>query len=107
MNRLSSAALAAALAIATAPVLAADAGRDTYQAVCMACHAVENVMVSSPKLGDAAEWQRRLSRAGSFSVLADNAMSGYEAMPPKGGRADLTRGQVEAAIRFMMQPAPR
>jgi cytochrome c5 len=95
---------AAALAIAAATsAQAADAGREVYSAVCMACHAPENVMVSSPKRGDNAEWQRRLSRAGSFSALAGNAMNGYEAMPPKGGRAELSRTQVEAAIRFMMQ----
>ena len=86
---------------------AADTGRDVYQAVCMACHAAENVMVSSPKQGDAKEWQRRLSRAGSLGALADNAVNGYEAMPPKGGHTELTRSQIEAAIRFMMQPATR
>jgi len=102
--------LAAALSLAAAgPAGAADtatAGRDTYQAVCMACHAAENVMVSSPKLGDVRDWQRRLSRAGSVSALADNAVNGYEAMPPKGGRPDLGREQIDAAIRFMMQPRP-
>ena len=101
-------ALAAALVLAAAGQAgAADMGRDVYQAVCMACHAAENVMVSSPKQGDAREWQRRLARAGSLDALADNAVNGYEAMPPKGGHPELTRGQIEAAIRFMMQPAPR
>jgi len=101
MNR-TAAALAAALAFATGAPQAADLGRETYQAVCIACHAPENVMVSSPKQGDGKEWQRRLARAGSVSALADNAINGYEAMPPKGGREDLSREQIEAAIRFMM-----
>jgi cytochrome c5 len=101
-------ALAAALVLAAAGQAgAADMGRDVYQAVCMACHAAENVMVSSPKQGDVREWQRRLARARSLDALADNAVSGYEAMPPKGGHPELTRSQIEAAIRFMMQPAPR
>lgn len=82
-----------------------EAGRKVYQAVCIACHAPENVMVSAPKAGDAAEWARRASRGtGGIDMLADNAVKGFGAMPPKGGAAALTRAQVADAIEFMRTP---
>jgi cytochrome c5 len=85
---------------------ARERGRMVYQNVCMACHAPENVMVSSPKAGDAAEWARRGSRtAQGLETLARHAMEGFGAMPPKGGRPELTLAQIRDAIDFMASPA--
>ena len=82
-----------------------EAGKAVYQAICIACHAPENVMVSAPKAGDVAEWARRAARApGDSDMLTRNAMSGFGAMPPKGGAAELTREQVRDAIEFMRKP---
>lgn len=83
----------------------ANAGRALYKSVCSACHAPENVMVSAPKLGDASEWSRRLARSErGLDTLADNAVNGFGAMPPKGGHSELSRNQIRQAIEFMMNP---
>lgn len=82
-----------------------EAGKAVYQAVCIACHAPENVMVSAPKAGAATEWERRAARSpGGIDMLTDNAVSGFGAMPPKGGDAGLTRAQIRDAIEFMRAP---
>ena len=94
-------AIAALLSIASAA--SASGGRQVYESVCMACHAPENVMVAAPKAGDAAEWRRRLARsAKGLDTLADHAVDGFGAMPAKGGRDELTRAEILAAIGFMM-----
>lgn len=105
----------AMLAMLLAPLVAvaADApavrtGRMVYESVCIACHATENVMVSAPKLGDAAEWQRRLARSQKgIETLTDHAVDGFAAMPAKGGRADLTREEIRLAILHMMDKPAR
>lgn len=85
--------------------LALDAGATLYQSVCRACHGPENVMVSAPKAGDVAEWGRRLARGEKgLETLTDNAVNGFAAMPPKGGRGELARDQIQQAIKFMMMP---
>jgi cytochrome c5 len=102
-------------ALAALPLISAaaeggqpDQGRKVYQNVCMACHAPENVMVSAPKAGDMKEWARRGAEApgGGLEMLTDHARDGFGAMPPKGGRAELTRAQLRDAIKFMRSPAP-
>lgn len=83
--------------------MAMDAGQALYQSVCSACHGPANVMVSAPKAGDVADWGRRLARgANGLETLTDNAINGLAAMPPKGGRSELSRDQIRQAIAFMM-----
>ena len=104
--RLATALLAACGLLASLQALAQTQGRlgrDVYESVCIACHAAENVMVSSPKLGDRREWQERMARAGGLDDLLRNAVQGVGAMPPRGGRPELDAGQLKAAIRYMMQ----
>ena len=85
-----------------------EAGKAVYQAVCIACHAPENVMVSAPKAGDVAEWARRAARApGGIEMLTRNAMSGVGAMPPKGGATELTKEQIRDAVEFMRKPSQK
>lgn len=83
-------------------------GRAVYQDVCMACHAPENVMVSSPKAGDARAWARRAAPdAAGLEQLTNHAVDGFGAMPPKGGSPELTRDQIRDAIEFMRQPSTK
>jgi cytochrome c5 len=82
-------------------------GRAVYESVCIACHAVENVMVAAPKAGDVAEWRRRLVQAPKgMDTLTDHAIAGFGAMPPKGGRDELTRDEIRNAIVYMMEQRP-
>jgi cytochrome c5 len=79
-----------------------ESGRAVYQSVCIACHAPENVMVSAPKAGDAAEWARRAGKGpAALDMLTKHAIDGFGAMPAKGGHAELTAAQIRDAIVFM------
>lgn len=82
--------------------LANEEGRAIYTSVCSACHAPENVMVSSPKAGDTAEWSKRLAKG--LEAVTDNAVNGFAAMPPKGGVSELSREQIRQAIQYMAAP---
>lgn len=104
--RPASALLAALGLLAASPALAQGTGREVYESVCIACHAAENVMVSSPKLGQHKEWQHRLVRAGGLEGLVRNAVQGVGAMPARGGKPELDAEQLKAAIRYMMQAGP-
>ena len=90
-------------ALAAAPALAIGAGgqpgRAVYESACRGCHATENVMVSSPKAGDAAEWARRMQKGRDLVIR--NAIEGFNAMPPKGGCSECTLEEIGAAIDFM------
>lgn len=82
--------------------LANDEGRALYTSVCSACHAPENVMVSSPKAGDSVEWNKRLAKG--LEAVTDNAVKGFAGMPPKGGASGLSREQIRQAIQYMTSP---
>ena len=86
--------------LASPSVTANEVGRKVYDAVCFACHAPSNVMVSSPKAGDTREWERRLASSG-LDQLTRHATLGIGAMPAKGGCSDCTENQLREAIRFM------
>ncbi len=86
----------------TDSVLAKDEGRAIYTSACSACHAPENVMVGSPKTGDNAEWSKRLAKG--LEAVTDNAVNGFNAMPPKGGASELSREQIRQAIQYMSAP---
>lgn len=99
--------LPALLALLPSLSLAADAapgeeGRRVYESVCSACHAPQNVMVSSPKAGDAVAWRQRLAKG--LPATVDNAVNGLGAMPPKGGASELSREQIRQAILYMSTP---
>ncbi len=101
-------ALAPSLALANAPAPVVS-GRAVYESVCIACHAVENVMVAAPKLGDSKDWTQRLNRAAKGKeTLIEHAIQGFGAMPPKGGAAVLSRTEALNAIEYMMAgPKPK
>lgn len=84
-------------AAAAKPALAD--GRTVYEAVCAGCHATG--AAGAPKLGDSAAWASRLG-AGS-EALYRSVSAGKGAMPPKGGRPDLSEEQIRMAVDYMVQ----
>lgn len=82
---------------ATAP----KAGRLVYQATCAACHAAG--LAGAPKLGDAEAWAPRV-KVGT-AALYRSALKGKNAMPAKGGNAELADEEVKAAVDFMVARA--
>lgn len=76
-------------------------GEQTYKAVCSSCHA--NGLNNAPKLGDKAKWGK-LIKEGQAHITADG-YHGVRAMPPKGGKADLSLVEFSSAVVFMANQA--
>jgi cytochrome c5 len=74
---------------------------DIYKAVCSACHA--SGAAGAPKFGDQADWGARLKQ-GQKALLA-SAIKGKNAMPARGGGADLSDLDVERVVVYMANKA--
>lgn len=81
----------------------ARAGKGIYAITCHVCHDIG--IAGSPKLGDAKEWEKRLTKG--KSLLYQHAITGFEGdsgnMPAKGGNAALTDDQVKQAVDYMIE----
>lgn len=85
--------------VATGPALAyALDGKSVYVRTCAACH--ELGVSGAPRLGDRAAWAPRL-QAG-IAALRASVLRGKGAMPPKGGNANLSDADAEAAVGYMI-----
>jgi len=98
----------AAVYIGEAPVLevevattsaAATGGQEVIDQVCAMCHATG--MMSSPKLGSADDWAPRIEQG--IDVLYDHAINGFNMMPARGGRPDLSDDAVKFAVDTMLE----
>ena len=76
-------------------------GKSVYDQTCHVCHATG--LAGSPKFGDKAAWAPRI--ATGMDKLYNAALHGLNAMPPKGGNAQLTDAQVKAAVDYMVSAA--
>jgi cytochrome c5 len=85
-------------AAAEAASLDLGKGEEVYQAACFACHMTG--AAGAPKLGDVAAWAPRIAQ-GSETLL-HSAIHGKGAMPPKGGRLDLSDADITAAVAFIV-----
>jgi cytochrome c5 len=66
---------------------------------CVACHSVG--LLGAPKIGDAAAWSERAGKEGGIDGLLAKAITGLNAMPPKGTCGDCTDSDLKAAIEKM------
>lgn len=78
---------------------AARSGDEVYGKFCTACHG--SGLLNAPKTGDAAAWKGRADAAGGLDGLLKHAISGINAMPPKGTCADCSDDELKAAIQHM------
>lgn len=84
---------------AVEPVAAADlTGAAAYQP-CAACHV--SGAAGAPIVGDTAAWAERLKKG--TETLYSNAINGINAMPAKGGFANLSDNTVRAAVDYMLE----
>lgn len=72
-------------------------GEQVYKAICITCHGAG--LAGSPKFGDAGAWGARIAKG--WDTLTLHALQGFNAMPAKGGAADLTDDEVKRAVAFM------
>ena len=73
-------------------------GLQTYKAVCAVCHA--SGVANAPKVGDKNVW-KPLIEEGQV-ILTAHGYVGVRAMPPKGGRPDLSIEQFAEALNYMV-----
>ena len=78
---------------------AARSGSDVYGKFCTACHG--SGLLNAPKSGDKAAWSARADAAGGLDGLLKHAISGINAMPPKGTCGNCTDDELKAAIQHM------
>lgn len=85
--------------LAAAPTVApgSQTGEQVVASVCGGCH--NTGAAGAPKVGDNAAWAPRIAQG--LDGLLKSAINGKNAMPPKGGKADLTDAELTRAIVFM------
>lgn len=66
---------------------------------CNACHGTG--LLNAPKIGDAAAWKTRADEQGGLDGLLAKAITGINAMPPKGTCADCSDEELKGAIQKM------
>lgn len=74
-------------------------GQQTYEQYCIVCH--QDGLAGAPKFRTQADWKVRLSKS-NLDALADIAMTGLNAMPPKGTCTECTKEDLKAAIEYMV-----
>lgn len=84
------------------PVATVMTGPQVYNGACAMCHGAG--IGGAPILGDAGQWVERIAQGND--VLKEHAIMGFAGstgfMPPKGGRVDLSDGEIESAVDFMV-----
>ena len=73
-------------------------GEMIYGSVCSVCHGTGAAGAPIP---GSPVWADRAGKG--LDMLVKNAVNGLNAMPPRGGRADLSDEQVQAVVEFMLQ----
>ncbi len=79
----------------------AQSPEQIVQQVCNACH--QAGVLNAPKTGDAAAWQQRYEQG--LETLVGHAINGFNAMPAKGGAANLSDEEVSSAVVYMLGQA--
>jgi cytochrome c5 len=89
-----------------APTAGADAGKQTYDGLCVSCHG--SGLPNVPQFGDKAAWEPRIAKG--VDALYASAISGFTGasgmpMPARGGNPSLSDDQVRAAVDYMVSSA--
>jgi cytochrome c5 len=84
------------------PVATTLTGPQVYNEACIACHG--GGIGGAPTLADADNWEPRIAQG--LETLQQHAIAGYAGsagyMPPKGGRLDLSDGEIDEAVEYMV-----
>lgn len=76
-------------------------GDQVVQERCQECHATGKN--GAPKLGEMADWKPRLKNG--VDPLVKSAINGHNAMPARGGLANLSDAEMKAAVEYMVSRA--
>ncbi len=86
-------------AVAVAAAGPALTGDEVVAKYCGACHT--SGVLGAPKIGDSADWKNRAATKGGLDGILANAISGINAMPPKGTCATCSDDELRSAIKVM------
>lgn len=81
----------------SAPAL--KSGEQVYRETCMVCHGPG--LANAPRLGDKQAWGKLIAEG--QAVLTAHGWVGVRAMPPKGGRNDLSLEEFARALAWMVR----
>lgn len=74
-------------------------GEQVYRETCMVCHGPG--VANAPRLGDKQAWGKLIAEG--QAVLTAHGWVGVRAMPPKGGRSDLSLEEFARALAWMVR----
>nr|VFK56092.1 MAG: Cytochrome C oxidase, cbb3-type, subunit III [Candidatus Kentron sp. TUN]VFK62286.1 MAG: Cytochrome C oxidase, cbb3-type, subunit III [Candidatus Kentron sp. TUN]VFK63005.1 MAG: Cytochrome C oxidase, cbb3-type, subunit III [Candidatus Kentron sp. TUN] len=75
-----------------------DPGRVTYINHCGACHVQGKA--GAPPFGNKAAWAPRIAKG--IDVLYANTWNGVNGMPPQGGKAGVSRDDINSAVDYIV-----
>ena len=75
-------------------------GEQVVKSQCVKCH--EGGLRGAPKIGDREAWIPRMKQG--LDSLVRSAIRGHGGMPPRGGQANLTDSEIQAAVLYMFNP---
>lgn len=73
-------------------------GEKSYKEVCSVCH--NSGVANAPRLGDQNAWQKLIGEG--QVIITAHGYVGVRAMPPKGGKANLSVEQFAEALNYMV-----
>jgi cytochrome c5 len=73
-------------------------GIQTYKAVCAVCH--DSGVANAPKFGDKNAWKPLIAEG--QVIITAHGYVGVRAMPPKGGKPDLSVERFAEALNYMV-----
>jgi len=76
------------------------AADDIYASVCMVCH--DPGIMDAARKGDGDAWQALLDDKG-LDTLVENAISGVNGMPPRGGDSSLSDEEVRNTVIYILE----
>ncbi|WP_416192191.1 c-type cytochrome [Neisseria sp. CCUG12390] len=74
-------------------------GEAIFNKICIQCHATDSIVPNAPRLENNGDWAPRIAQG--FDTMFNHALNGFNAMPAKGGAADLTDQELKRVITFM------
>ena len=77
----------------------AKSADDIIATHCTACHSIG--LLGAPKVGDTAAWKEREDKEGGLDGLLAKAITGLNAMPPKGTCSECSDAELKSAIEKM------
>lgn len=90
---------APAAAVASAPAAASGKpGAEIFKTTCSVCHAAG--VAGAPKVGDKALWAPRIAKG--KDTLYQHALTGFNAMPPRGMCAACSDSEIKATVDYMV-----